>query len=39
MSRGTRGSILFNIQTKELQASNYRLYIRRGEQGDDRGGG
>ena len=33
------GSILFNIRTGELQVSNYKLYTRRGEQGDDWGGG
>ena len=33
------GSILFNIQTKELQRSMYNLYTRGRVRGDDREGG
>ena len=33
--RGKDGSILFDIQTRELQRSTYSLYTRRRKQGDD----
>ena len=37
--RGENGSILFDIQTKELQRSIYSLYTRDRTRGDDREGG